>query len=323
MTAFPKVDVAVNVFAKPYQTSLSVLSLLRACDKHIDKIYLQFEAYGSTFDDVPPYVIADYIGERAVVTQPQYWLKREAPDLARLDDTAYRHSIRYQYAIENTDKRFLFIMHNDVLIKKDIIGAMLGNIDGAFAIGQLGQCWNCPARDGASVAAAGLGNTPCSPESYRDFQPDAPSLAKLYTEARKNGLFVRPYDAGWEKQYSESGWTLPECRVSEWSCLTDISQTRELTWPNGPVTAFGAFEQCGTGCLDTAVAWFRQLNRKGLFARHMDIAPYMIHWVGTGKKSEYKYSQSEGNARSILEKNFAPYVAWCKKQNNGLFQSKR
>ncbi|MDL2267870.1 hypothetical protein LJC46_07795 [Desulfovibrio sp. OttesenSCG-928-G15] len=319
MTASPKVDVAVNIFAKPYQTSLSVLSLLRACDKHIDRIYLQFEAYGSTFDGVPPYVIADYLGDRAVVRQPKYWLKREAPQLDRLSDSEYRHSIRYQYAFENTDKNFLFIMHNDVLIKKDIIGSMLEKIDGAFAIGQLGQCWNCPAKDGPSVAAAGLGDTPCTPDRYREFQPDAASLARLYTIARDNGVFVRPYDEDWEKQYSQSGWPLPECRVSEWSCLVDIAQTRALTWPDGPVTAFGAFEQCGTGCLDTAVAWFRQLNRHGLFARHINIEPYMTHWVGTGKKSEYKYSQAEGNARSILQKSFAPYVTWCKKQGNGLF----
>ena len=39
----PLVDVALNVFAKPYQTALSVLSLLRFCRERINTIFFQFE----------------------------------------------------------------------------------------------------------------------------------------------------------------------------------------------------------------------------------------------------------------------------------------
>lgn len=35
-----KVDVAVNVYGKPYQTVLSILSLLKYSKNYIDKIYI-------------------------------------------------------------------------------------------------------------------------------------------------------------------------------------------------------------------------------------------------------------------------------------------
>ena len=40
MTDKIKVDVAVNVYGKPYQTVLSILSLLKYSKNHIDKIYI-------------------------------------------------------------------------------------------------------------------------------------------------------------------------------------------------------------------------------------------------------------------------------------------
>lgn len=315
----PKVDVAVNIFAKPYQTSLSLLSLLRYSGRHIDRIFLQFEPSGSVYDTASPYAIADYLGDRAVIFQPEYWLKLEAADLSRLADPRYRLSIRYQHAFEHSQKRFLFVMHNDVLIKRDIIGAMLEQIDGAFAVGQIGQCWNCPAKNAELLAAAGLDAPACTPQNYRDFQPDFDGLKRLYEAARAKGVFVRPYWEGWDLHYSPKAWPLPECRVNEWGCLVDLEQTRNLAMPLGAIPPFGAFEACGSICLDTAVAWFRELNRHGLHARHMDIAPYLTHWVGTGKMTSYKYSAAEGNARTLLAKGFKEYADWCLERGNGLF----
>ena len=319
MSAGPLVDVAVNIFAKPYQTSLSVLSLLKFSGRHIDRVYLQFEPVGSMYDPVPSYVIAEHLGAKAVVYQPEYWLELAAADFARLGDPRYRLSVRYQHAFEHTDKKYLFIMHNDVLIKKDIIGAMLKAIDGAFAIGQLGQCWLCPAADAGSVRDAGLGEEPCTSATYRSFHTDHDGLCGLYKAARRRGVFVRPYWEGWDMHYKETAWPLPECRVNEWGCLVDVEQTRPHVVPWGTILPFGAFEQCGTICLDTAVAWFRELNRLGLFARHMDIAPYLTHWVGSGKKSEYAYSKGEGKARTILENHFPAFVQWCREHCKAMF----
>ena len=319
------VDVAVNIFAKPYQTALSLLSLLRFSGARIDRVYLQFEPAGSMFDPAPPYAIAEYLaegemGDRVVVFQPEHWLKREDTDPARLaTDAEYRLSVRYQYAFENSDKNRLFVMHNDVLIKKDIIGAMLEAIGDAFAVGQLGQCWNCPASQADIVREAGLGGTPCSPERQRDFRPDMEGLKRLYAIAPRHDFFVRGYNRGWNEAYRTDAWPLPECRINEWGCLVDLAKTRPHVMPEGAALPFGAFEACGTGSLDIAAPWFRELCRLGLRAQAMDIGPCLTHWVGTAKKTEYKYSRAEGNARSILEKHFPEFVLWCRKRGNGLF----
>lgn len=316
-----KVDAAVNVFAKPYQTALSVLSLLRWSGERIDRVFMQFEPKGSRYDSVPPYAVAEYLGSRAVVTQPELWLRRETPDRARLDDAAYRLSIRYEYAFERTDKRHLFILHNDVLVLKDIVGAMLELADGFFAVGGIGQCWNCPAADAALVGAAGLGDEACSPDRYADFRPDFAGLGRLYALAEERGVFARPYPEGWDEHYAAANpaWPLPECRVNEWGCLVDVALTRAHVVPQGDILPFGAFEQCGSTRYDTAAAWFRELNRLGLRAKHMDTGGHLRHWVGNDKMMEKPYREAEDRARLILEKNFAPFVNWCRKRDNGLF----
>ena len=51
------VDVAVNIFAKPFQTALSLLSLLKHSGEHVGVIWLQFEPYGSRHDAISPYYI--------------------------------------------------------------------------------------------------------------------------------------------------------------------------------------------------------------------------------------------------------------------------
>lgn len=319
MPADARVDVALNIFAKPYQTALSVLSLLRFSGGHIDRVFLQFEPSGSVYDHALPYAIAEYLGDRAVVSQPGYWLQLDAADRSRFEDPEYRLSVRYQHAFETTDKRYLFVLHNDVLIKRDIIGAMLAGIGDAFVIGHLGQCWNCPAANEELVRLAGCGDKACTPETYLDFRPGPDGLLRLYALAEQNGVFVRPYYQAFDEHYSSRAWPLPECRVNEWGCLVDAAKTREFVVPQGDILPFGAFEQCGAICLDTATAWFRDLHRRGFHARHMSLAPYLQHWVGNGKMTDYTYSKAEGNARLILEKNFALFAHWCRERKNGMF----
>lgn len=319
MTGAARVDAAMNIFGKPYQTALSLLSLLRFSGRHIDRVYLQFEPQGSRFDPAPPYAVAEYLGSRAVNCQPGHWLRREAADSRRFPDPEYRFSIRYEYAFEHTDKPWLFVLHNDVLIKRDIVGAMLAAIGDAFAIGRLGQCWNCPASREALVRDSGCGEKACSPERYREFRPDYEGLKRLYALAVERGVFVRPYWEGWETRYAADPWPLPECRINEWGCLVNVRQTRPLVQPQGEILPFGAYESCGSICLDIAASWFRDLHRHGLHARHMDILPYLTHWVGNDKMLERRYLRAEENARRILEKNFKPFAAWCRERENGLF----
>lgn len=317
-----KVDVALNIFAKPYQTALSVLSLLKYCDRHIDKFYLQFEPAGSRYDAVPPYAVAEYLGERAISYQPEIWVECDAVQPERLAEQAYRLAMRYQSAFEHTDKKHLFIMHNDVLIKRDIIGAMLAEAGDAFIIGKVGQCWNCPAHNAEVMRECGF-DSPCGPESYQDFRPDFAALEKIYAAGRARGLRLRPYWEGWAAHYSpdvpSGGWPLPECRVNEWGCLVDVRQTRPLVMPHGDILPFGAFEWCGSVTLDTAVAWFRELSRKGLKAKNFNLDKYLRHWVGSHRMSKDLHRTAELEAENILLKSFPDFVAWCRERKNGLF----
>ena len=316
-----QVDVVLNIFAKPYQTALALLSLLKFSGQYVDCIYLQFEPSGSRYDAVPPYAITGYLQENGYkldIFQPDIWLECDPVDESSLDKPAYRMAVRYQYAFEKTDKKYLFFMHNDVLIKRDIIGAMLEQAGDAFAIGQIGQCWNCPASKPDLTEAANLGAA-CTPERYLEFRPTFAQLSSLYDEARVHKVFVRPYWEGWDAQYSWQSWPLPECRVNEWGCMVDIEQTRPLTIPQGKILPFGAFEHCGSVTLDTAVAWFRELSRLGMKARHFPLDKYLTHFVGNHRITRELHMQAELNAQELLLRSFPDFASWFRAKRNKLF----
>lgn len=309
------VDVAINVFAKPYQTSLSILSLLRHSGSIIDKIYFQFEPYGSKYDLYQPYIIADYLKDQAICFQPQQWIALSSVDKNQLHNINYRHSIRYQYAWEHTNKKYLFIIHNDVFFFKDILTPLIQNIGSHFAIGQLGQCWNCPASHIQIVQESIPKLSVCHQERYQLFRPTFIELKKLYTVAKQKNIFVRPYLENSESIFQIQPWTLPECRINEWACLVNMDICAPLTIPIGTVLPFGAFYQCGPICLDTSVAWFKGMHKHNLTAKHMDVSKYMQHWIGTGKMTRIKYVKAEKNASYLLKKYFPHFVDWCRTKN--------
>lgn len=312
-----KIDVAINIFAKPFQTSLSILSLIARSGSHIGSFWLQFEPAGSKFDSFPPYYIKRYISELGFtcnVWQPEIWLAREPPDPDRLCDKNYRMAIRYQHAFENSQSRLLFLTHNDVYILKDILGALKANMDDAFAIGQLGQCWNCPAHN-TEIMREVMDSPPCSPDNYQNIRPNHQQLIKLYHTAREKGIFARPYEAeNFEGEFARQPWPLPECRVNEWTCLLDLEKTRPLCIPYGKASPPGAFRHCASHNLDIGTPWFRDMHALGLHALNFDISPYVKHWVGTGNKSAGKYAKAEDNALNILKKYFPDYVKWLARQ---------
>ena len=309
------IDVAMNIFAKPYQTALSVLSLLKHSGEHVGNVWLQFEPYGSQHDIVSPYAIAQYltgmIGDRCRVFQPDYWLDLNAADPARLDDAAYRYGIRYQYAFEHSMSRRLFLMHNDVLVLQDVLGFMLEQMGEAVAVGHLGQCWNCPAHVGELTREV-MGRGPCGAEQYMEFRPDYGQLQQLYVLAQQKGIFARPYDRGFAGIFDQQPWPLPECRINEWACLLDLEASRPVCVPNGPVLPPGAYRQCGPVCLDIGVEWFRGMHARGRFARHVDLSRHLKHWVGTGKVTPRRYALAEENALKILLMHFPDYCDWLR-----------
>ena len=118
-----KVDVCVNVYGKPWQTLCTLKSLIKHSGDHIDRIYIikeKQQPYNESIDWIFNYF------DNLVIYEPNYYVFLHTNiDYNNVD---YRLGVRYQYAFENSDKKHLFITHNDVLYTGDIIGEMLENI---------------------------------------------------------------------------------------------------------------------------------------------------------------------------------------------------
>jgi hypothetical protein len=283
-----KVDCAINVFGKPFQTALALLSLFRHSGTHIDTVYLVTEqnsagSLETLIDRLP----------KVVRYTPRHWLWTNPADERRLDDDGYRLSIRYQYAWERSDKRHLFITHNDCEYTGDIVGAMLAGIGDRIAIGRIGMCWNCP----ASWANR------CDPLRYWDFRPSFAELAALYRAAEAPvGHRKRNYDRPeFDASFQRHPWPLPECRVNEWAAMVDLDIARPLTRPIGSVIPFGAFSRSGSDIIDTGAAWFRGVSQQGYKAAHMEVEEYVRHGGGHPAMFDRSlYDEGERRARETL-----------------------
>lgn len=166
-----KIDVIISVCGKPLQTHLALLSLEQSCGKHIDKIY--FIEENTKTRDIDPGSnerILELLKHKIVHFMPKQWNYCFPIEWDRMDDTDYRHSLRYQYGWEMSDKDYVLIIHNDAIFYSGVVGPMLEAIGENVAVVHIGQCWYCPA------SFAGL----CSPDSYMDYRPDYEELRHLY-----------------------------------------------------------------------------------------------------------------------------------------------
>jgi hypothetical protein len=183
--------------------------------------------------------------------------------------------MRYQYGFETTDKKFALIIHNDIEVIRDVVGSMLNEIGKATAIGEIGQCWWCPAGQ------TGL----CSSERYTEFRPAYSQLMFIYNkdmDYKKR----RAYNLGLREEFQKNPWPLPECRVNEWCMLVNIKKARQVTIPFGKSAPIGALYASGAKIgetwsdevnLDTGVQWFRDLNHAGHIFRDFLIEEYILH----------------------------------------------
>ncbi|MGG7661512.1 hypothetical protein [Dyadobacter sp. BHUBP1] len=253
------VDVAINAYGKPYQTAVTLLTLMKHSHQWINKIYFVEEAK----QPEPPNFkfIFDHFGDKIVYYKPNVWLwtKNVKFDFL-LNFKRYRHAVRYQYAWEKSDQKYLLVIHNDVYFKSDLVGEYLNGIGDASGIGSIGQCWVCPARE------AGL----CDSERYTEYKPDYQELMQLaarYPQAR-TGEYKLVVDR-------TAPWPLPECRLNEYVAMIDLEKTRKDTMPVGKGAAFGAYDR-----LDVGVKWFADMNNAGHRFKHFNYDPYATHsWI--------------------------------------------
>ena len=266
-----KVDVIINVYGKPWQTLCTLESLMVHNEQWIDKIYLIEEAKHPFGDNIDLIFKYDYPIKHKKYKNWVNIYRTWAKDVPK-------ENIRHQWGIENSDKKYVFICHNDVLFTADIIGNMLKEIGDCVGIGEIGQCWNCPAK------AQGL----CSGEKFYDWNPTFEDLKQLKLP------HIRTRIDNLDKDVPK---LLPECRLNEWACLID----REACIKEGR-PYFGEFTE------DSGVAWFRAMYKKGYTFK--DYRKDFIHayWAKTGghevEQKEKLYWESEKLAKEYFKENF-------------------
>ncbi|MEF2146072.1 MAG: hypothetical protein V3573_11550 [Desulfovibrionaceae bacterium] len=293
-----KVDVIINVCGKVYQTALALLTLDRVSGQHIDKIY--FVEENTTYRNVEMHgghheYVREKLKEKIVYMMPSQWNYCFDLERDKLKSTEYRHSVRYQYGWESSDKDHVLIIHNDATFHGDVVGAMLKAIEDNIAIGHIGQCWYCP--------AAFTGK--CSSETYTEYRPSFSELRNLYRKTiAPQGELMRAYHLPrMHEMFERQPWPLPECRVNEWCALVNMKKARAITVPTGSVTPFGAIINVGKQILDVGCQWFRDVHIRGFTCKHFDIYEYMHHDVPpTGQptlidKDRYQVKEMEALER--------------------------
>jgi len=297
-----KIDVVINVYARPYQTMLSLMSLMRYCEDYIDKIYY-IEEYDKKKTDyittkeneIVQFFFKKY-HDRIIYYTPKYWNWVNSIDYKSLQYKEFRQSIRYQYAFENCEKDYLLILHNDIEFFSNPLPELLTDIDHYGGSGSIGQCWNCPY----------FWQKQCNSTQYFDFRPDYSQSFELYSEIQpppgkiKRLYFLREH----EEYFKLFPWPLPECRLNEYTCLINLKKTKKLTYPIGDGTLFGMYDTTGSNGsqLDIGCGWFRDMSHAGLKFKHINLKSYLSH--NSGHKAYFdqsKYVKLEQDAYIKLQ----------------------
>jgi len=293
-----KVDVNVIYYGKPYQTIISILSLLKVSGQYINSVYITVEDkqpfghYGDVFKVIkaiePVIPIHLYY--------PKSFYNLEILDYDRVkNDAEYRWTVPYQYALEHAQMKWLFIMHNDMVFHKDMIGDMLPLFEdeNMAGTGSIGQCWSCPA------AKAKL----CGGNAFMKYIPSAEEAIALHeqyeTPRQKRDL---------EILHSGRIHPLPECRLNEYACMINLETYRKTTLPLGTNGCFGGNWEFTA---DLGTGWFHQMVNQGHKFTHLSLEEYAKHSsfnpIGQGimaYSNRENYVLSEKNALQYLKENY-------------------
>jgi hypothetical protein len=277
-----KVDVIINVYGKPYQTLVTLKSLMKHSGDYIDKIYLQEEPNQPEVFDIN-LILNEF--DNIIHYKPKYFNFINQTDKQRcFIDEEYRLSMRYQYGFEKSDKKFVFITHNDVLYKNNIIKHMLENIENNLGVSEIGQCWNCPM----------FYANKCNSEKFNDFNYNYGEIIQTFNIHKP----ARPHHI----VDKNKPFPLPECRLNEWFCLINNEINNKEVIYNKNVIPFGSCK------LDTATEWFKEMFNLGYTFKNLDLKKYAKHAYfsnnGNGHSSlsnKQKYSNEENIAKEFLK----------------------
>lgn len=269
-----KIDVAVQSYKKPESLIYSLFSLHRHSRDLVDTVWINDDQSGGQVLDcyhalaqsnaLAPWKIrvrentkrmgwwiAFVRGYNPKYLTALFKLKRMLWNFYK-NRTLYvqAEDIRYEWAISQTDKKYLMVIHDDIEFKDDIVSLYLNSIsknENIAIVGELGQCWRCDFKE--------LG---CTPERLLSGYKPSPKWPR--TDLHKNS----------------HAWA---CRVNEWSALLNIKIARKITQQER--VFFGNYDAKG----DTAAYWFSLAVKNGFgfddpLPTEAERANYYIHWDG-------------------------------------------
>lgn len=274
-----KIDVAVQSYKKPESLIYTLLSLKKHCGDLIDTIYINddcsndgtVELYDNQLKKaMDPIKLKIRINDKAsgyntTLMTIEAFKKKSLLEKTRLlmyfpikrisfhknDD-----DIRYQWALNNTDKDYLFLIHDDIKFFDNVLKLYLETInsDNKMAIvGDLGYCRVCP---------HGPCGVSCSPEKIlRGEYPD-----KLWPITGCDSVI-----------HKIMGRYRRNCRINEWCCLINVSVSKKIVNEKG--IYFGNYEAGG----DVGTYWLQEIINQGY--KFTDPLPvpkdrlkYYLHW---------------------------------------------
>ncbi|MBP6387396.1 MAG: hypothetical protein KA313_09005 [Pseudarcicella sp.] len=302
-----KVDISLVFYGKPYNTMVTIESLMRVSGQWIDKIYLTHEKKQPHGDWDGIFKIIDIFKNKKinghtvnlVIFKPKYFMSVGFKDLAStLKNKDLRQSIMFQYPLETSDKKYLCTVHNDMLFHKDMIPDMIKKMESnptkVAGVGSVGQCWSCP-------AGPNWGNV-CQSNNYFNYVPtqkEAIDLHQKHHTPRKD-LDIKIIESG-------RVHPLPECRLNEYFAMIDTEKYRKNTIPNGNIPCYGANWEGA----DLATSWTYEMHHLGYIFKHITLEDYVQHapfdLTKSGTEATFnsnKYLVSENNAKKYFEENY-------------------
>ncbi|WP_151813788.1 hypothetical protein [Acinetobacter ursingii] len=246
-----KIDVAVQSFKKPELLLYTLLSLKKFEKNQIDQVWIQDDSSDDTvaFYESGEFKKALYPWKINVKKNNQrsgWWFtpvkglypkylsmyKRILFSLrSKYRGTGFqllRENSRYQYGIDNTEKKFLLIIHDDIVFYKPFLSEILDefmNNDKLAIVGDLGQCWRCDYK-----------NKGCTPQKIvQGYRP-----SKFWPDKNPDAIGHR--------------WP---CRVNEWCSIIRIEAAKSVEKKYNVL--FGNYDNHG----DVAAYWFNLVNQSG------------------------------------------------------------
>lgn len=274
-----KVDVAIQSYKKPESLVYTLLSLKKYCGEHVDTIYINDDCSGKGVIDhyVNPTLLkimnpikikvrtnikpSGYT--HTIVTKEVLFRKKLINKLqlighffiGRAKWYTTTDDIRYQWAINSTDKKYIFLIHDDIKFYKDILKVYIECMkknDKLAIVGDLGGSKRCnfgPCGEQCSPSKILKGDYPCA--KY-------PNLGKKTFFHTLLGRY---------KRY---------CRINEWCCLINVDICKKIAEQG---VYFGNYESGG----DVGTYWFDRIINAGY--DFYDPLPtrnqrnlYYLHW---------------------------------------------